>query len=88
MEIERERTRRDDVEKWLNKWMYACCKTDYGMLNEDNTSFFMVQLKVERACFDETLVTAYHTTRYLLKLQQICFGSYAAHHEVWESSCI
>jgi hypothetical protein len=75
VKIERERTRRHDVEKWLNKRMCICRKTDYGMLNEDNTSIFMVQMKVEIASFDETLVTAYHTTRYLLKLQQSCFGS-------------
>jgi len=41
MEIERGRSRRHDVRNSLRKRLWTC-KTDYGMLNEDTTSIFMV----------------------------------------------
>ena len=42
MEIERGRTRRHDAGNSLRKRLRTCRKTDYGMLNEDTTSIFMV----------------------------------------------
>jgi len=42
MEIERDLTRQHDVGNSLRKRLWSCLKTDYGMLNEDTISIFMV----------------------------------------------